>query len=139
MINKRGFTLVELLAVITIIGIISLIAIPTVTKVVQNASDQVFNSNETLLATAAENYYKMNTSLLPYDVSDITGISLDTLIAGGFTKTIKNPKDSSIVCNGYVIVEKTDTKKYNYRPYLDCGDDMVTDGYDDYLYLVPVP
>ena len=39
--NKKGFTLTELLAVIVIIGIISLIAIPNVV----NISDNVKNDN----------------------------------------------------------------------------------------------
>ena len=37
MINKKGFTLVELLGVVILIGILSLIAVPTVKEIVDDA------------------------------------------------------------------------------------------------------
>ena len=40
---KKGFTLVELLAVLVILSIISLIAIPAVTKSVKNARENAYN------------------------------------------------------------------------------------------------
>jgi len=135
--RRKGFTLIELLAVITIIGIVSLIIIPSVSRLIKNASNQVFESNEKLLAISAENYYKMNTDLLPYAVSDMKAVNLNILIQEGYTKNFKDPKNAEIVCSGYVVVKKTALKKYEYYPYLSCGEGMITEGYNDYLYLLP--
>ncbi|MDD2434918.1 MAG: prepilin-type N-terminal cleavage/methylation domain-containing protein [Bacilli bacterium] len=40
--NIKGFTLVELLAVIVIIGLISLIIIPSITKVIKSAEKETY-------------------------------------------------------------------------------------------------
>ena len=55
--KKNAFTLVELLAVITILGILAAITIPIVTGVFQNASENAFEDNAMSLARAADNYY----------------------------------------------------------------------------------
>lgn len=41
-INNRGFTLVELLAVILIMGILMLIAVPSISRVVENSRKDIF-------------------------------------------------------------------------------------------------
>ena len=134
--SKKGFTLIELLAVITILGVISLIAVPIVTSIIQNSSKNILISNEKLLSKAAENYYKMNTYLLPNNISNVKGINLDTLIEEGYTELIKNPRQPSLICDGYVLVEKVSSKKYKYQPYLDCGKGLITDGYYDNLHYI---
>jgi len=136
-IRSKGFTLIELIAVIAIIGIIALIATTTMEIVMNNASEQIFKSNEKLLATAAENYYKMNSELLPSAISEMRAVSLDVLIYEGYSKMFKHPKDADIVCNGYVVVVRTTAQRYEYRPYLSCGSDMKTQNYDNFLYLLP--
>lgn len=55
--KKNAFTLVELLAVITILGIIAAITIPIVTSVFNSASKNAFEDNVMSLSKAADNYY----------------------------------------------------------------------------------
>ena len=55
--KRNGFTLVELLAVITILGILAAITIPIVTGVFQNASENAFEDDAMTLSKAADNYY----------------------------------------------------------------------------------
>ena len=43
-LNKKGFTLVELLAVIVILGVLLLIAVPSVTKLIDNSRKNAFKS-----------------------------------------------------------------------------------------------
>ena len=40
--NNRGFTLVELLAVIVIMGILMMVAIPSVTRTIENSRKDTF-------------------------------------------------------------------------------------------------
>ena len=133
--SKQGFTLVELLAVITILGILSLIAIPTVISIIRGTSEDILRSNEKLLSVAAENYYLMNTHLLPQEIGELEAITLEYLIILGYTKQIKNPNTLDN-CLGYVVVEKITTKRYNYNAYLDCGTNLLTEGYYEYIYLI---
>jgi prepilin-type N-terminal cleavage/methylation domain-containing protein len=129
--NKNGFTLVELLAVIVIIGIISLIAVPVITKLIEDSGDKVFKSNEKLLVEAAQNYYKVNSNELPGETSITKTITLETLIKNGFTKEIKSPSDETILCDGYVVVEKTSDSIFKYTSYLNCGNKFISDQYVD--------
>ena len=46
--NKKGFTLVELLAVIVILGILLLIAVPAVQNIIENSRNKAFESNAKL-------------------------------------------------------------------------------------------
>ena len=54
--NKKGFSLIELLIAITIIGIILSITITTLTKVTQNNKEQIYDVNKDALVNAAKIY-----------------------------------------------------------------------------------
>ena len=58
--NKKGFTLVELLAVITIIGLIMIIAFPNFNKMTSNASIAFSNSSQRIIKSAASMYVNNN-------------------------------------------------------------------------------
>lgn len=52
--SKKGFTLVELLAVIVILAIILAIAIPSITTLINNSKKGAFESNVKMLAAGIE-------------------------------------------------------------------------------------
>ena len=55
--KRNGFTLVELLAVIVILAIILVIAVPAITKTIEDATKGSFESSAKLIASNAETYY----------------------------------------------------------------------------------
>ena len=71
---KKGFTLVELLAVIVILAVILTIAVPAVKKTVDNAKKKSAENDALMIKNIAEKYY---TSNLDKD-EEITGIDLST-------------------------------------------------------------
>ena len=58
--KKRGFTLVELLAIILILAIIALITVPMVITLIRNARKSVFKSNAEQVLSASKMYYSKN-------------------------------------------------------------------------------
>lgn len=54
---KKGFTLVELLAVIVVLAIIALIAVPTVTGIIKQSEKGAFKDSASGLLESAELYY----------------------------------------------------------------------------------
>jgi len=61
--KKNGFTLVELLAVIVILAIILVKAVPQIMKTIDNAREGTFGSSAKLIAASAEREYLVRKTL----------------------------------------------------------------------------
>lgn len=77
---KKGFTLVELMAVILIIGLLCVFAIPAVVNQVGKKSEEVDQVTRDIIFAAAELYVNDQNIVVP-NCGDIT---IQTLIDGGY-------------------------------------------------------
>lgn len=79
--KRNGFTLVELLAVIVILAIILVIAVPQITKTIENARKGALESSGKLIAASAEREYLLaEATESSVDVSDCQKLaSTDTV------------------------------------------------------------
>ena len=91
--NKKGFTLVELLGVIVILSILALISIPIINSIVKDSQKQVKESNIDTILEAAYSY-TLDEDIdieLPENNNESISITLDTLKKSGYLKKeIKN-------------------------------------------------
>lgn len=78
--NSKGLTLVELLAVIVIIGIITAVAIPAIGAIIENSKINAEKKNAILLIRAADLYFIEHYDSKGY----IQSVSIPTLISLGF-------------------------------------------------------
>jgi len=103
--KNNGFTLVELLAVIVILGLLALITIPTITNVMSKQKENLFYDQLSELIKASQNWATDNTTILANLISkcsDSYEISIDQL---------KNKEyDSSLNTEEYVSYLSDDFK-----------------------------
>lgn len=69
--DQRGLTLIELLAVIVILGIIAAIAIPSIGNIINNSKYGAVKSDAIMLINAAK-LYQSDNGKIPADASEIT-------------------------------------------------------------------
>lgn len=92
---KKGFTLVELLGVIVILGLIAMIAIPTINSALNSSRDKAYNEQVRTIEQSARTYMSENSLKLPRKTEGSTCcIKVDTLKQYGLLTSddIKNPK-----------------------------------------------
>ncbi len=119
--NKKGFTLVEILAAVTILGIISVIAIVSVTNVIEKAKVKHYTTAEEQLRLAGQSYAQQNRAALPKAIGQKTKIPLKVLVNTNYIEPIKDYSDNKCdLDNSYVQVFKYSQTEYSYLPYLDC-------------------
>ena len=70
--NKKGFTLVELLAVIVVLGLISLLTIPAVDRIIKDNREKADDVNVDTILNAAFDYVQQNPSKIPESNNDAT-------------------------------------------------------------------
>ena len=70
-LKKRGFSLLELLAVVTILGIIAAIIVPRVTVSSATAKQKVRDHHKATINAAVERYYIDNNAWPAADLSNI--------------------------------------------------------------------
>lgn len=132
--NKKGFTLVELLAVVVILALILAIAVPTITSLISNSGSQAYQTNEKMFARAAKYYLAANMPAAPVNPTDIKIIKLSDLVAGSFLPGIKDATNKTQDCTGYVVASVSTLQTTTYTPYLKCGSNYITSGYlEEYM------
>lgn len=113
---KKGFTLVELLSVIVILGVISLIVFPVITKTMKASKEKLYQTQVFQLTESGKKWALEHISDLdPEHVNDVyVPISMLKDLSYLDKEEITNPKDKTAM-NGCIIIHyDTDKKSYNY-------------------------
>ena len=98
---KKGFTLTELLVSIVIITMLLMIALPTISNIINKNNRELCNSYEKMVIE-----YAMVSDLKENDIINVSDLD-------GLDKVNKECP------NSYVTVDKT-TDPYTYIPHLNC-------------------
>lgn len=114
--NKKGFTLVEVLAVIVILSIIALIVFPEINKIMKNSKEKAYNTQIQSLEEAAQKFALKNTIYYPAPGAR-TCLTLSQLKSAGEIETddITDPRDSTQKINGVIVI--TYSTEYNQYVY----------------------
>ena len=113
--NKKGFTLVELLAVIVILSIILVIAVPSVNRYIKQSKEKAYNTQISTIIEAAQAYASANSGLLPRKEEFVVKITLGQLKSSGLIKEeVKNPNDDKYFDDALTIEIKKKGETYTY-------------------------
>ena len=137
--NKKGFTIVELLAAVAILSILSIIAIAAVMNLSKNAREEKDAQNINSLRMAAESYAQANREYLPRQVGEWTRIDISELSENNYIKEeITDQNDVSCMESSYVEITKISKNDYTYTPHLICGDKELTKPAEEEVATEPV-
>lgn len=112
--NKKGFTLVEMLATVTLLGVLVSLAVVSYTRYVKSTRQAVYNDYEETLKAASTNYFLNNTGMLHKKGSE-TKVLATTLLNQNYLEDLKDPGNKNLTCNSnsYVIVTRKDDVGFN--------------------------
>ena len=116
---KKAFTLIEMLAILLILAILSLILIPTVQEGVKKAKDDTYNAQVTVILNAAENYFMNSNYVVKKKKKKV--IYLSDIVNSGYldSKKIVSPVDESEMTGCVLISTYSNQYHYKYLSTLD--------------------
>ncbi len=127
--NNKGFSMVELLATVAILGILSGLAITAVSRILDKAHEEYYKSEEKNLILAAQTYYNANKTELPKIIGKKSEKTIKELKSSGYLKKDITSYDGKTNCDpdkSKVRVYKYGVSDYSYSSVLSCGDKYTT-------------
>ena len=113
--NKKGFTLVEVLAVIILLGLVSLIAVPTIRTKIMSSKQKLYDEQINLIEDGLKNWASANIFLLPEENQTIK-LSLGQLKQAGYLEPkITNPTNNQCFSNESILSITKYNNSYIYK------------------------
>ena len=122
--NRKGFTLLELLATIIILGLLTTIVVGAILPLLNRGNNEYYKSQENMIVLAARDYFADYRSRLPKEIGETSKVTLKELIEGKYIDPIKDRNDNDCDYeNSTVVVQKITEKDYQYYVTLICDND----------------
>ena len=117
--NKKAFTLTELLGVIVILAIIAIIAFPSVLGLLNNSQNETDTAMQNFAITAAREYVNDNMDSYPKALEGKTktysNLKVQTLIDNGYISSTTISKEKNCEMLNDEIKITSDSTKYSYE------------------------
>ena len=122
--NQKGFTMIELLAAIIILGVLLGIAIPGVSKLMKQFRRDYYGKLEESITTSAKDFINDEKLYRPTGVLNSTVISLDTLVKNKYVDEVVDYKGKTCsLTDSYVVIIYFGKDNYKYKTCLKCSND----------------
>lgn len=100
-------------------GTILIIILLIIISACSSSNGGSYSSIEDKMVVAAQKYYSNNKNALPKLEGSQVRVTISTLVDKELLKEVKDPKNKSNLCSGYVEVTKV-SNDYSYIPFLTC-------------------
>lgn len=118
--NKKAFTLIELMGVITVLGLISLLIAPTIVNQIRNSKNKIDEVTEKLIYAATDLYLENKKNDFPNYNGSVYCIKIGDLVNDGkLSNPVLDSSGNEISLDQIVEVDIID-HKYNYRMTSSC-------------------
>ena len=115
--NQSGFTLMEMLIVVIVLGILAMIIIPQITVSTEDAKLKTMQTNLNTMRNAIELYYHQHNQTYPGAIDNVAGLiapTSDALAADAFIAQLTTYTEVS----GKAAGDSTDLTGTLYGPYI---------------------
>ncbi len=115
--NKKGFTLIELMGVLILISILTIVIIPTIVKVLKDNKTKLYNTQVDLIENAARLWGSDNDTNL--SKTETIYLPVNDLLNEGYidNEDIVDPRNTNKKLTGCVYISYA-SKKWTYK-YVD--------------------
>ena len=118
--NKKAFTLIELLGSIVILGLIALVAFPAILNFLSSSQNNIDEAKKSVIIGAAKEYVNDNINSYKKESTLNKNIQTSTLISEGYI-TNKDIIDNSNFNNTCTNVKVNSDKKYIFEFKNNCA------------------
>lgn len=120
---KKGFTLIEILATIVILGLIVLVTYPLVSKIIITNKEKLYDEQINTIEDLARRWATMNDNLLPNDETEVYKLTLTQLYDEDYIakEDIINPITNEQLSGCVMIKKENSLNKYTYIYQEDCN------------------
>lgn len=125
--NKKAFTLIELVAILALISLIATLTFRVVTNRIKNSQERLYNSLISDLKKAGENYMNDNSEIDRYHLNTMC-ISIEELQTKNYLDkdVIKNPKNNQVMDGSIKITYNEEINQYEFEYVEQCIKKTVT-------------
>ena len=117
--NKKGFTLVELIAVIIILAALALVTFPALLNQINNTKGKISDATKELIISAAKSYMNENLNLYPRQDGVKYCLNLDLLVSEDYLSESIISSDNNLDDKG-VSITYNETYSYDIQDLSEC-------------------
>ena len=125
--KKNGFTLIEIIGAIVILGIIAIIAFATYTTSLRGFRNNYYTREVKTVEKSAEEFFTDNRNYRPTMLLNAQEVTIGTLMTQDYIEKVVDYNGDNCDNESYVIVVKEGQDNYSYHACLICSND----GYDN--------
>ena len=121
--NIKGFTLVEVIGAVIILGILAILAVPLFTKQLNEFRDDYYENLVSNFENSGREFFSDNRMYRPTGKLEAAKVTLNTLNGQKYIDEFVDYEGGECNKDSYVVVIRKDKDEYDYHACLKCEND----------------